>query len=328
MQKKSREPINGWLIINKPIGVNSTRVVSIVKRVFNAQKVGHAGTLDPLADGVLPIALGEATKTINYAMDSDKEYVFTVKWGQETSTCDSEGEVIATSEKIPTQDEITSILDNFVGKIDQIPPVYSAIKIDGKRAYDLARSGQVVEMKAREVVIHELELALDGVCNPVYTFMSKQPNNDMNMRKGLQTTSGTNSYTTFRVRCGKGTYVRSLARDIAEKLGTKAHVTRLIRTKVGKFTINNAILLENFEDKVYKADSLGLLLPVETVLDDIPVLTFNLEETKAIKQGRVVDYSAQNLDSGSIVMIKSDGKLIALGEVCDGFIKPARVFNI
>jgi tRNA pseudouridine55 synthase len=299
MQKKAKDNINGWLIINKPVGVNSTRVVSIIKRYFNAKKVGHAGTLDPLANGVLPIALGEATKTINFAMDSDKEYKFTVKWGEETSTCDMEGEVVATSDKIPTKDEILSVLPEFTGEIDQVPPVYSAIKVDGKRAYDLARSGQEVVLKSRKVMVYGVELV-------VYA----------------------GSEATFLVKCGKGTYIRSMARDIALRLGTRGHVTSLIRTKVGKFCINNAILLETFENTVYKAASLGLLLPVDEVLDDIPVLTFNLEEARALRQGKQVKFAECGLNNGAIAVIKADDELLALGEVCDGFIKAARVFNI
>jgi tRNA pseudouridine55 synthase len=298
-------PINGWLIINKPVSTGSTRVVSIVKRFFNAKKVGHAGTLDPLADGVLPIALGEATKTINFAMDSTKEYVFTVKWGAETSTCDLEGDVIATSDKIPTRDEILSILPQFTGTIDQVPPAYSAIKVDGKRAYDLARSGQEVVLKSRKIEIFELEL-----------LESSEESLDSRL---LMLDS------TFRCLCGKGTYIRSLGSDIALKLGTKGHITRLTRTKVGKFCINDAILLEKLENKVYKADSQGLLLPVETVLDDIPVLTFTLEDAKAIRQGKSVIFPTSQQ---GLVQIKTDNTLVALGEVCEGCVKPVRVFNI
>lgn len=298
-------PINGWLIINKPIGTGSTRVVSIVKRYFSAKKVGHAGTLDPLADGVLPIALGEATKTINFAMDSTKEYVFTVKWGQETSTCDLEGEVIATSDKIPTRDEILSVLPQFTGLIDQVPPAFSAIKVDGKRAYDLARSGVEVELKSRKIEILELELL---------------ESSEGKLDSGFQILDST-----FRCLCGKGTYIRSLGRDIALKLGTKGHITRLTRTKVGKFHINDAILLEKLENKEYKAGSQGLLLPVETVLDDIPVLPFTLVDAAAIRQGKSVKF-ATNLQG--LVQIKTDETLVALGEVSDGIVKPVRVFNI
>jgi tRNA pseudouridine55 synthase len=333
---KDKNNVNGWLVINKPVGVNSTRVVAIVKRFYNAKKVGHAGTLDPLANGVLPIALGEATKTINFCMDSDKEYQFTVKWGEETSTCDKEGEVIATSDKIPTLAEIKAILSAFIGEIDQVPPVYSAIKIDGKRAYDLARSGQEVEMKARKIVIYELELIESSVLLgnggvPIpHVRVQENKCSEHEDTEGVNTPSGlaTNPYSTFRVRCGKGTYVRSLARDIAEKLGTKGHVTELIRTKVGKFCINNAILLENFENTVYKPESFGLLLPVEQVLDDIPVLTFNPTDAKAIRQGKQVAVLGSGFNDGQIAAIKAENALLAIGEFCDGFIKPVRVFNI
>lgn len=299
MSKKNRNNINGWLAINKPEGVNSTTVVSIIKRIFNAQKVGHAGTLDPLACGVLPIALGEATKVINYTMDADKEYIFTIKWGQATSTDDREGEVIATCDKIPSEQEILKALSQFIGNIQQVPPAYSAVKIDGKRAYDIARSGGEVEMKSRQVEIFELELI-----------------------------SSDRESSTFRVRCGKGTYVRSLARDIAEKLGTKGHVIYLERSRVGKFCIKNAILLEKFDKKLYKPEFLELLLPVEAVLDDIPVLFLNSEETKSIRHGQKVKLAASDLKNGDIAVLKSENSLIALGGYEGGFIKPLRVFNV
>lgn len=297
--KNNRNNINGWLVINKPVGVTSTKVVAIIKRFYNAKKVGHAGTLDPLAEGVLPIALGEATKTINYSMDANKEYVFTVKWGEATSTDDLEGEVIATSDKIPTSVEINAVLPYFIGEIEQTPPVYSAIKIDGKRAYDLARSGVEVEMKSRKVNVYALEQIASSVDS-----------------------------CTFRTTCSKGTYIRSLARDLAEKLGTKGHVTMLKRTKVGNFCINNAILLDMFDNKVYKDGSEGLLLPVEKVLDDIPVLSFTPEEARLLKQGRIVEFDNNGFNIGDIVLVKSDDKLLALGEIGNGFIKPSRVFNI
>lgn len=297
--KKQRNNINGWLNINKPVGVNSTKVVAIIKRVFNAKKVGHAGTLDPLAEGVLPIALGEATKTINYSMDAEKEYEFTVKWGEATSTDDMEGQIVATSDKIPSNDEILKILPDFIGEIEQVPPVYSAIKIDGKRSYDLARRGEEVELKSRQVTIYELKILEEEVGSA-----------------------------TFRTKCSKGTYIRSLARDLAEKLGTKGHVTMLKRTKVGGFCIKSAILLDMFDNKVYKPEFSELLLPVEEVLDDIPVLAFNSEQTKALRYGQKVKFAETGLNKGDIVVIKSGGCLVALGEIEEGYIKPSRVFNI
>lgn len=291
--------VNGWLPLHKPKGITSARAVSIVKRRLNVKKVGHAGTLDPLASGVLPLAIGEATKTVSYAMLSEKSYDFTVKWGEDTETCDAEGAVIATSDVRPNKQQILSVIGSFIGEIEQAPPAYSAIKIKGKRAYDLARKGEVVEIAPRKIHIHSFELV---EC-------------DENSAR-------------FNVSCGKGTYVRSLAVDIAEKLGTKCHVIELIRTKVGKFFINDTILLEEFDKKVYSASVLELVLPVDEVLDDIPVLAVSSEEASDLRQGKKVflDVGSYNLDD--IVSVKSDTTLIALVRICEGFIKTIRVFNL
>ncbi|MDA0782147.1 MAG: tRNA pseudouridine(55) synthase TruB [Rickettsiales bacterium] len=295
MQKKQRNSINGWLNINKPAGVTSTKVVAILKRYYNAKKVGHAGTLDPLAEGVLPIAFGEATKTINYMMDAKKEYEFTIKWGEATSTGDAEGEIIQTSKIIPAEQEIQTALPFFIGEIEQTPPAFSAIKIDGKRAYDLARQGKEVTIKSRKVSIYTLEYL------------------------------GAN---TFRTQCSKGTYIRSLAIDLAAKLGTQGHVTMLKRTKVGNFCIKSAILLDMFDNKVYKDGSEELLLPVEQVLDDIPVLDITNEEATSLRQGKTISFKSDGLTQGDITAVKSNGKLIALCEVGNAIIKPSRVFNL
>lgn len=300
--KKTRENINGWLILNKPYEMGSTKALAIAKRCFNAKKAGHAGTLDPLASGVLPIAFGEATKTINYMMDAEKEYEFKVKWGEATSTDDMEGEVIANSDKLPTEEEIKTIITYFTGAIEQTPPIYSAIKIDGKRAYDIARSGGEIEMKSRKITIHNLELI-----------------------------GAEKEVAHFRVFCSKGTYIRSLARDIAVKLGTCGHVVELIRTKVGKFCIKSAILLEKLENNVYKNSSLGLLMPVEEVLDDIPVLAFNSEDTLALRQGKKIPMDSSSLPENNhdnVFVVKNEGKLVAIVRFEDGLIRSSRVFNI
>ena len=303
MSKNSRhrQAVNGWIAINKPSGYNSTKIVSIIKRYYNAQKVGHAGTLDPLAQGVLPIAMGEATKTIIFCQDAIKEYIFTVKWTQETDSCDSEGKVISVCDKVPNKDEILISLPMFIGTISQTPPSFSAIKIDGKRAYDLARNGEEFFIKPRLITIFALKLI--------------EHNHD-------EFTS------TFKVKCSKGTYIRSLARDLAEKLTTKAHVISLIRTQVGNFYLDNAISLEVFDNKMYKPSSDGLLLAVDSVLDDIPVLLSNPEEAIAIRQGRNIKLKDHNYIIGEKLIIKSEGKLVAIGEVGNGFVKPSRVFNI
>ena len=239
---------HGWLVVDKPLGMSSHQVVGKVRRILNSKKIGHAGTLDPLASGVLPLAIGEATKTMQFAMNTTKTYRFTICFGNSTTTDDAEGEVLDNSEHRPSRQDILDILHDFTGEIEQIPPAYSAIKVDGKRAYALARKGETPEMTARNVYIHDLTL-LDIP--------------DVN-------------HATLEVTCGKGTYVRSLARDIAQKLGSCGHVSYLRRTQVGNFLEKDTILLENLEKIVHSAppsDGLSeVLLPVDAVLDDIPVL--------------------------------------------------------
>jgi tRNA pseudouridine55 synthase len=332
-------PINGWLNLNKPLGITSAKAVAIVKRGLHPAKIGHAGTLDPLASGVLPLALGEATKTMQFCMDTDKEYEFTLKWGEATATLDSEGEVIARSDVRPTQQQILEILPQFIGKISQTPPAYSAIKINGQRAYDLARQGVEVNMKAREVNIYSLEVAGHLTSSPPMG-ESDFFNSKVIVKKSgegcingphpgsLQHPDGTS---TFHVACGKGTYIRSLARDIAAALGTLAHVTALTRTKVGNFSIKDAILLEDIEKTVYKDSLSGVLLPVDTVLDDIQVLEFTPLEAGRIRNGQRI--FMQNLPNytiniGGVFIAKCDGILVAICEFGDGIIKPLRIFNL
>lgn len=311
-------PINGWLNLHKPLGITSAKAVAIVKKHFHPMKIGHAGTLDPLASGVLPLALGEATKTVQFCMDNIKEYEFTVKWGEATSTGDVEGEIIQTSDVRPTLEQIQKILPQFIGEIMQAPPQYSAIKINGKRAYDLARSGEVVEMKARKVMIGKI------VCGWSFIVGSDKQLLRPTINDQLQTS-------TFTVSCGKGTYVRSLATDIAVALGTVAHVTSLVRTKVGNFAIENAILLEDIEKTVYKDGHSGVLLPVDTVLDDIQVLEFTPEEAARIRHGQKVLAAGVSIGDAplqDIFVIKCNGTLVAVCEFGEGLIKPLRVFNL
>ena len=306
-----KNQINGWLNLHKPLGVTSAKAVAIVKRSLRPTKIGHAGTLDPLASGVLPLALGEATKTMQFCMDTTKEYEFTVKWGEATDTGDVEGKIIQTSDVRPTDKQIFDILPQFIGDISQTPPAYSAIKINGKRAYELARQGEVVEMKVRQVMIYDLE----------YLESSAEATNKQEGK--------------FRVSCGKGTYIRSLAQDIAAALGTCGHVTRLMRTKVGNFSIKDAILLENVEKTVYKNAASEGLMPVDTVLDDIQVLEFTSEEASRLKNGQKLGLDA--LAFGNSAELKSFGKkyiakcekqLVAICSCDDGVIKPIRVFNL
>lgn len=279
-------------------------------------KIGHAGTLDPLASGVLPLALGEATKTMQFCMDTDKEYEFTVKWGEATSTCDLEGEVIQTSDVRPTKEQILAALPQFIGKISQTPPIYSAIKINGVRAYDLARQGEVVEIKARQVVIYSLEVSgdRDQVSDtPVTCHLSPE------------------TYTSFRVSCGKGTYVRSLACDIAAAVGTFGHVTKLVRTKVGNFSIEDAILLEDVGKTVYKDADSGFLLPVDSVLDDIQVLEFTPEEATRIRYGQRIALESLPKEHSvvqGVFIARCNGKLVAICNSGEGIIQPLRIFNL
>jgi tRNA pseudouridine55 synthase len=257
-RRKKGDPVSGWVCLDKPWDLTSTHAVSRVRRIFNAQKAGHAGTLDPLATGILPIALGEATKTVPYLVEADKAYRFTIAWGATTATFDAEGEVTATSDVRPTPDQVAAVLDRFIGDITQIPPNYSAIKVDGERAYDLARDGVEFELAGRTVSIHALSVigAADG------------------------------DHIELSMQCGKGAYVRALVRDIADVLGACAHVAQLRRTRVGPFSGESAITLENLEDLGHKAAALEALLPVETALDDIPVLAVTAEDAASLAQGR------------------------------------------
>jgi tRNA pseudouridine55 synthase len=217
-----------------------------VRRIFNAQKAGHAGTLDPLASGILPIALGEATKTVPWLVEAEKSYTFTISWGVSTDTQDREGKHIALSDVRPKADAIRAALPSFIGEIEQIPPQFSAVKVKGERAYDLARAGEMVELQARQVIVHEAELAGTEGADLAH----------------------------FRVRCGKGFYIRALVRDLAAKLGAEGHVWRLRRTAVGAFTEARSVTLDGLEDMRHKGAALERLMPVETALADIPALHF------------------------------------------------------
>lgn len=292
--------LNGWIILDKPTGISSAAAVAKVKRLLRPTKIGHAGTLDPLASGVLPLALGEATKTVSYMMDATKAYSFTVTWGQERATDDSEGEVLFESEKRPIKEEISKILPKFIGNISQTPPNYSAIKLDGKRAYDLARSGQDVEIKAREVRVDSLVI----------------------QEHSLESTS-------FICYCGKGTYIRSLARDMGRVFGCYGHVSSLRRLQVGKFNEIHAISLENLADIVHKGE-VDFLQPVESALDDI--LAWDIDSTQAtrLRQGQTVNIP--DINSGGsdsiFVLARDNGKAMAICKWEAGVMKPVRVFNL
>lgn len=308
-KQKKGVPVHGWLNLDKPQGLTSTQAIGRVRRILNAQKLGHAGTLDPLATGILPIALGEATKTIPYAQDADKVYSFTVQWGEARDTDDCEGDVTGTSDKRPTRAEIEALIPRFIGDIEQTPPRFSAIKIDGQRAYDLARKGEEVEIKSRTVSVYELTL--------------------------LETTADS---ATFELECGKGTYVRAIARDMGQILGCLGHVTALRRLAVGGFTENGAISLDVFEKMMQSATPDQVLLPVETVLDDIPALAMTDAEISRIRQGQTLkflsrpDYDRLSVagvdDMTDLVLAVGDNKPLALLQKNGIELHPIKVFNL
>jgi tRNA pseudouridine55 synthase len=305
-QKRDRRDVHGWVVLDKPIGMTSTQAVAVVKRLFNAKRAGHAGTLDPLASGGLPIALGEATKTVPFVMDGRKRYRFTVCWGEERDTDDTEGQVVKTSELRPTAEAISALLPRFTGLIEQIPPQYSAIKVQGERAYDLARDGEKVELAPRPVEIHHLSLVeqLDS------------------------------SRSVFEAECGKGTYVRALARDIGRILGCFGHICALRRTLVGPFTESDMIPLAELEALCNRAASgegslADALLPVETALDDIPALAVTRADAARLHRGQAVLLRGRDApNSSGTVYVTVAGRLLALAELGNGELIPKRVFNL
>lgn len=298
-------PLSGWLILDKPKGMGSTQGVSAVKRVLRQNgyaktKVGHGGTLDPLAEGVLPIALGEATKLAGRMLDASKIYAFTIRFGEETDTLDTEGPVIATSDVRPDLSDLQAVLPRFTGPIEQVPPAYSALKVDGKRAYDLARAGESVELKSRNVTIHALDLA-------------------------QATGEGSLDAVTLVAHVSKGTYIRSLARDIAHALGTCGHVTYLRRTKAGPFRKEQAISLDKLDEAAKRANLEYLILPLEAGLDDIPALNLDQTSAQAVRQGRVLSDMPQ---SSGLYLAKLGAVPVALMEVSDGTATVVRGFNL
>jgi tRNA pseudouridine55 synthase len=309
-RRKKGNKVDGWVNLDKSYELGSTQAVGKVRRILNAQKVGHAGTLDPLATGVLPIALGEATKTIPYIQDALKTYSFTVTWGEQRSTDDKEGEVIATSDIRPNAQQISAALPDYIGDIQQTPPQFSAIKVDGQRAYDLARDGQQVELKSRQVYIESLEL-----------IEARENEAD------------------FTMICGKGTYVRSLARDIARQLGTVGYISTLRRDSVGPFTLENAISLDKLEELSNSAPLNEVLLPIETALDDILALALKEDEVTKLRNGQVLAFISKpdfdrlatagfEHEDGCLARATFQGQTIALIEIYGAQVHPIRVFNL
>ncbi len=297
---------NGWIILDKPVGLGSTQAVGAVKRNLReagfgkGTKVGHGGTLDPLASGVLPIALGEATKLCGRMLDASKEYAFTITFGSETDTLDLEGQVIATSDVRPMLAAVLNILPSFTGVIEQIPPAYSALMIDGQRAYDRARAGEDVAMKARTVTIHSLTCSDQADDQPLEAV-------------------------TLTATVSKGTYIRSLARDIARALGTVGHVTMLRRLRAGPFGLDTAISLDKLNETGKGADLKNVLLPLEAGLVDIPALDLDPEQAKAIRQGRVLTGLPQH---EGLYWARSGTVPVALVELTDGTLSVVRGFNL
>lgn len=319
---------HGWLILDKPRGLGSTQAVGMVKRVLREAglgklKVGHGGTLDPLAEGVLPIAVGEATKLVGRMLDADKIYAFTICFGAQTDTLDAEGQVVATSDRRPSRAAVAAILDSFTGEIEQLPPAFSAIKVDGRRAYDLARAGKAVEMATRRVTIHSLELedgGQFGVVNSAFATAAGRPD-PFDASAPLELAESV----TLVAHVSKGTYIRSLARDIAHALGTCGHVTYLRRIKAGPFRQDQAISLDILAEIAKGAPLKDHLLPLEAGLDGIPALSLNPESARAVRQGRVISGLPH---PDGLHLAKLGTVPVALMELREGMATVVRGFNI
>lgn len=302
-KRRPKRDLDGWVLLDKPVGMTSTQAVGAVKWLFSAKKAGHAGTLDPLASGCLPIALGEATKTVPFVMDGRKVYRFTVRWGVETDTDDSEGQAVVTSDARPDRAAILSILDEFRGEIEQVPPQFSALKVNGERAYDLARDGIAVELAARPVVVHSLELV-------------EMPDAD---------------HAVFEAECGKGTYVRSLARDMGRRLGSRGHISALRRTRVGTFAEEELVplaKLREISEAMDDAAPMEALRPVSIGLDTLPSLRVSPADAARLAHGQPIILRGRDAPIlEGAVAITAGGRLIALGEAEAGEIHPKRIFH-
>jgi tRNA pseudouridine55 synthase len=309
--------VHGWIILDKPLGLGSTQAVSAVKRAlrqggYPKLKVGHGGTLDPLASGVLPVAIGEATKLAGRLLDSDKIYEFTIRFGEETSTLDAEGEPIAHSDVRPTFDEVEAILPRFTGPIEQIPPAYSALKVDGERAYDLARAGAEVDLQPRPVTIHNLRVFASSREPDLLTRRGEDPKDKLE-EAGLT------------AHVSKGTYIRSLARDISRALGTVGHVSALRRTKAGPFTLEPAISLDKLDDLAKGHALESVCLPLRAGLDDIPALSLTPDQAGLLRKGQqAIGTAAPN----GLCFAMLGETPVALAEALDGTVRVVRGFNL
>ena len=310
-RRRKGAAVHGWVVVDKPEGISSTQVVAIVRRVFDAQKAGHAGTLDPMATGVLAVALGEATKTVPYAMESEKTYRFAACWGEARDSDDAEGRVSATSDIRPTREQVEAVLPRFVGRITQVPPAYSAIKVQGERAYDLARDGEVVILEPRIVAIHEARVT--GTPDP--------------------------DHTEFEMRCGKGAYVRAWVRDLALMLGTVGHVSQLRRTAIGGFSEKDAVPLETLKASMHSPAAFEHLRPISTALDGIPALAVSGQDAVRLRCGNPIlvraphfarltdEAEGDDLQGLTVFLSTGDGEPVALAALEAGELRPFRVFN-
>ena len=321
-RRKGGIHIHGWLNIDKPVGMSSAACVGVVRKALNANRVGHAGTLDPLASGVLPVALGEATKTVSILQNGRKRYRFTLHWGERRTTDDAEGEIVATSDHRPDAAAIEAALPEFIGSVSQIPPAFSAVKIDGERAYARARGGETVTLDPRIVEIHELRFL--GAPEDASAEGSSANGADLGL---------------FEVTCGKGMYVRSLARDLAVALGTEGHLSRLVREAVGPFELTAAISLAKIEQLGHSAADFEEILPITTALADIPALALSVEEASRLRNGQAVpimrpadrDILDEMEEDDPILAIEADGDTdtpVALVRADGIRILPVRVFNM
>ena len=312
-RRKKGSPVHGWVILDKPTGMTSTQAVATVRRIFDAQKAGHAGTLDPLATGILAIALGEATKTVPYVQDAQKQYRFTACWGEARDTDDTEGRVTETSPVRPTREAIEAMLPRFTGTLAQVPPAYSAIKVGGERAYDLARDGEAVSLEPRAVEVSQARL-------------SGLPDQD---------------HAEFEIHCGKGTYVRSWVRDMARALGTVGHVSALRRTRIGGFAEKDAVGLETLTPFMHSPAAFAYLKPLSTALDGIPALAVNGSDTVRLRSGNPILLRAplfarmkdmvpagDEFQGLTVFLSDAEGSPVALAEIAEGELRPFRVFNL
>jgi tRNA pseudouridine55 synthase len=292
--RSNRVEVNGWVVLDKPVGLTSTHAVARLKRIFNGKKAGHAGTLDPLASGILPVAFGEATKTVPFVQDGEKTYRFTIAWGAETDSDDADGRIVAQSDQRPEIGEIRAALAEFIGRIMQRPPAFSAIKIAGERAYDIARDGEVPVLAPRPVEIHALDLV-----------------------------AATRDTATFEARCGKGTYVRALARDLGRKLACYGHVSALRRTRVGPFLEEHAVALESLAEAPG-----GVLLRVEAGLMEMPQVVVDREAAGRLRRGQSILLRGRDAPMGGAAYASCGGVVVAVGAIEHGELIPGRVFNL